>query len=141
MMRPRHHRRRYNHRRKQSTARLPVRPTPATRGRAAGRVGSGATRRVRWWPRAALGWRATAGTASWAAAGVRRRWGSGLGDEINREERGETTAASQGVELGLEELGDDRQATDRWRLPPVADVEDEDDGDGAACPELACFDG
>ena len=48
---------------------------------------------------------------------------------------------AKGVELGLGELGDDRQATDRWQLPPVADVEDEDDGDEAACPELACFGG
>ena len=56
---------------------MTVRPIPATGARAAGRVGTGARRRVDWWPQAMLGWPGTTTTEALAAAGARAsstRW-------------------------------------------------------------------
>ena len=63
---------------KQDTAKVLVRPFPATRGRADGFCGTSATRRVGRWQLPVLGRRATAAAMSRAAAGARVRAGAVL---------------------------------------------------------------
>ena len=91
---------------KQDTAEVLVRPFPATRGRADGFCGTGATRRIRRWQLRVLGRRATAAAMSRAAAVARLRAGAVL--RCAREQDGLRVSS-------LEMLGARPRTQERWK--------------------------